>query len=129
MSHNLFRVSTTRYCNLTCTSSGAGNVIFSFIEGDFSPTINSTELTLSQGYEYFITISLATSNTGSVFNYNSVLDNVSGTSYSFLPTSNSSGLDELSESITTYDQSKIFKIYTDGIVNNNSRISIWRINL
>jgi hypothetical protein len=102
-----------------------GNVAFSFINGDFTPTITSDVITLDAGFEYFIvstpTISVATT-------YKHIIDGVDQTSYTVTATSTTSGLDENTSSIQA-DASVAFSLYADQAVTSNSRLQLWRFSL
>lgn len=125
MSYNLARNVNPQVAICSFSSSGAGNVVFSFVEGDFTPSIASDVITLEAGYEYFIistpTITVAT-------NYRHVIDSVDQTMYSVTATSTTSGLDENTSSIQA-NASATFSLYADQAITNNSRLQIWRFPL
>lgn len=125
MSYNVARNVTPQLAICSFSSSGAGNVTFSYINGDFTPSIASDVITLDAGFEYFIistpTITVAT-------NYKHVIDGVNQTTYSVTATSTTSGLDENTSSIQA-DASATFSLYADQAITNNSRLQVWRFPL
>lgn len=125
MSYNVARNVTPQLAICSFSSSGAGNVTFSFVNGDFTPSIASDVITLEAGFEYFIistpTITVAT-------NYKHVIDGVDQTTYSVAATSTTSGLDENTSSIQA-DASATFSLYADQAITNNSRLQVWRFHL
>lgn len=125
MSYNVARNVNPNLAICSFASSGAGNVTFSYINGDFTPSITSDVITLDAGFEYFITstptISLATT-------YKHIIDGVEQTTYSITATSTTSGLDENTSSIQA-DASATFSLYADQSVTENSRLQIWRFPL
>lgn len=125
MSYNVARNVNPNLAICSFSSSGAGNVIFSFVNGDFTPSITSDVITLQAGFEYLITsapsITVATQ-------YRHVVDGVNGDLYSVSATSTTSGLDEQTSSIQA-DASATFSLYADQAVTNNSRLIIWRFPL
>lgn len=127
MSYNLSLPSTLNFALLSCQSAGSGLVTFSYVDGDFTPSISTTTITLDAGYEYSIFTSLTTSSSSAV-SYNHIVDGVSGTSYTIGVTSTTSGLDQLFDQVTAINSTS-FSITTDSIITTNSRIEIWRIAL
>jgi hypothetical protein len=125
MSYNIARTVAPQLALCSFSSSGVGNVAFSFINGDFTPTITSDVITLDAGFEYFIvstpTISVATT-------YKHIIDGVDQTSYTVTATSTTSGLDENTSSIQA-DASVAFSLYADQAVTSNSRLQLWRFSL
>ena len=125
MSYNVGRSVGIALAICSFSSAGAGNVTFSFINGDFTPSISTSTITLAAGFEYFIisspTISVAT-------NYYHIVDGVNGTSYSVATTATTSGLDEQISSIQA-DASVTFSLYADQALTSNSRLQIWRFPL
>lgn len=127
MSHLLSRPMIVEFALLSCQSTGSGNVTFSIVDGDFTPTISTNIVTLEKGYEYCICTSLTTSATGTV-EYNHVLDGVNGTTYSIGVIAQASGLDQLFDQVNaTSDVS--FSINANNSITTNSRIEIWRTTL
>ena len=125
MSYNIASTVAPQLALCSFSSSGAGNVAFSFINGDFTPTIASDIITLDAGFEYFVvstpTISVATT-------YKHIIDGVDQTSYTVTATSTTSGLDENTSSIQA-DASVAFSLYADQAVTSNSRLQLWRFPL
>lgn len=124
MSHLLLRPSTAQFALLSCQSAGSGNVTFSYINGDFLPTISTTTVTLGAGYEYSIFTSL-TASTGGTLTYNHIFDGVSGSSYSLGASSQGSGLDQLLDQVNAISNIS-FSINASASTTTNSRIEIWR---
>jgi hypothetical protein len=127
MSYLISRPSTIEFALLSCQSAGSGNVTFSYVNGDFLPTISTTIVTLEAGYEYSIFTALATSATGTI-NYNHIFDGVSGTSYSIGVVAQGSGLDQLLDQVNAPSDIS-FSINATGAITTNSRIEIWRTPL
>jgi hypothetical protein len=124
MSYLLSRPSVVQFALLSCQSAGSGNVIFSYINGDFTPTISTTTVTLDAGYEYSIFTSLTTSST-EIVNYNHIFDGVNGTTYSIGVLPEGSGLDQLLDQVNATNDIS-FSINATNIITTNSRIEIWR---
>lgn len=125
MSYNIARNVNPQLAICSFSSASAGNVAFSFVNGDFTPSIASNVITLEAGFEYLITsapsITVAT-------NYRHVVDGVNGDLYSVSGTSTTSGLDEQTSSIQA-DASATFSLYADQAVTSNSRLIVWRFPL
>lgn len=124
MSHLISRPSTIQFALLSCQSSGIGLVTFSLVAGDFIPTISTTNVTLSAGYEYSIFTSLTTSASGAI-TYNHVVNGIHGASYTLGTTSNGSGLDQLFDQVDATND-VTFSINASDVITTNSRIEIWR---
>jgi len=124
MSYLLSRPSVVQFALLSCQSAGSGNVIFSYINGDFTPTISTTTVTLDAGYEYSIFTSLTTSST-EIVNYNHIFDGVNRTTYSIGVLPEGSGLDQLLDQVNATNDIS-FSINATNIITTNSRIEIWR---
>ena len=125
MSYNIARNVNPQLAICSFSSASAGNVAFSFVNGDFTPSIASDVITLEAGFEYLITI--APSITVAP-NYRHVVDGVNGDLYSVSGTSTTSGLDEQTSSIQA-DASATFSLYADQAVTSNSRLIVWRFPL
>jgi hypothetical protein len=107
------------------SSTAAGNVAFSFLDGDFTPSIASDTITLEQGFEYFIISSPCIT---AATNYYHIVDGINGDMYSVGARSTNSGLDEQYSSIQA-DAQVTFSLYADLALTNNSRLQIWRFPL
>lgn len=125
MSYNVGRNVNPQACICSFSSVGAGNVSFTYINGDFIPLIVGDVITFESGFEYFITssptITVATT-------YYHIIDGISGPEYSVSATSTNSGLDEQSSSIQA-DATITFSVYVSQAVNENSRLTVWRFPL
>lgn len=125
MSYNIARNVNPQIAICSFSSASAGNVAFSSVNGDFTPSIASDVITLEAGFEYLITsapsITVATQ-------YRHIVDGVNGDLYSASGTSLTSGLDEQTSSIQA-DASATFSLYADQAVGSNSRLIIWRFPL
>jgi hypothetical protein len=125
MSYKIARNVNPQLALCSFSSSVAGNVAFSFINGDFTPTITSDVITLEAGFEYFI---VSTPTVSTTTNYKHIIDSVDQTSYTVTATSTTSGLDENTSSIQA-DASATFSLYADQAIGSNSRLQIWRFPL
>jgi len=125
MSYNVARNVNPNLAICSFSSSGVGNVTFSYINGDFTPSITSDVITLQAGFEYLITsapsITVATQ-------YRHIIDGINGDLYSVGATATTTGHDEQTSSIQA-DASVTFSLYADQAVTNNSRLIIWRFPL
>lgn len=125
MSYKVARRVNPQVAICSFSSSGAGNVAFSFVSGDFTPSIASDVITLGAGYEYFIvsspSITAATS-------YRHIIDGVNGDLYPASTTSLTSALDDQYSSIQA-DAAVTFSLYATLAVTLNSRLQIWRFPL
>lgn len=125
MSYNVGRNVNPQACICSFSSEGAGSVLFTFIHGDFTPSILDDVITFESGFEYFVTssptITVATT-------YYHIVDGVNGTSYSVGAASNNTGLDEQSSSMQA-DAPVTFSINVSQAVTDNSRLVIWRFPL
>lgn len=124
MSHLISQDTAIQFALCSCQSVSAGNVTFSFLDGDFTPTISSSTVTLDAGYEYFIATSLTTSVTTAVSYYH-IVDSINRDSYTIGSTSTSSGLDQLFDQVSASSNTS-FSIYASDAITTNSRIEIWR---
>jgi hypothetical protein len=125
MSHNVARSVSVALAICSFSSSGAGNVDFSFINGDFTPSISTSVITLEAGFEYFIISSpVISASTG----YYHIVDGVNDPNYSVSTTATTSGRDERTSSIQA-DASVTFSIYASQALGSNSRLQIWRFPL
>jgi hypothetical protein len=125
MSYNISRVVDVSCAICSFTSAAAGTVSFSFVNGDFTPSIVSDVITLEAGYEYFI---ISAPSITVLTNYRHIIDGVDGDTYSVSAASNNSGLDEQFSSIQA-DASATFSLYADQAISSNSRLQIWRFPL
>jgi hypothetical protein len=126
MSYNISRSVTPSLAICSFSSAGAGLVTFTFVNGEYTPTISGSQITLEQGYEYFLSVSPSTG--GASATYATIIDGVTGTSYPISTTSTSTSLDQKMESILS-DASSTFEITGSAALSSNSRLEIWRIPL
>lgn len=127
MAYNIARQVSPSVAICSFSSSASGLVTFSFINGDFSPNISTTNLTLGAGYEYFLVSSPATVSAVTA-TYEILIDSVSQGIYPIRSTSLTGSLDEKFDSVLA-DSSVLFQINADAALNTNSRLQIWRIPL
>lgn len=125
MSYNLARNVNPQLAICSFSSASAGNVAFSFVNGDFTPSIASDVITLEAGFEYFV---VSTPTISTITTYKHIIDGVDQTSYTVTATSTTSGLDENTSSIQA-DASVAFSLYADQAVTSNSRLQLWRFPL
>ena len=81
-------------CSLSSVASGLATI--TFINGDFTPNILLTSLTLDAGFEYFLVTSPATTSAVTA-TYETLIDSVSQGSYPIRSTTTTSALDETIE--------------------------------
>jgi len=96
MSYNVARNVNPQLAICSFSSASAGNVAFSFVNGDFTPSIASDVITLEAGFEYFV---VSTPTVSTTTTYKHIIDGVDQTSYTVTATSTTSGLDENTSSI------------------------------
>jgi hypothetical protein len=125
MSYNIARNVNPQLAICSFSSASAGNVAFSFVNGDFTPSIASDVITLEAGFEYFV---VSTPTVSTTTTYKHIIDGVDQTSYTVTATSTTSGLDENTSSIQA-DASVAFSLYADQAVTSNSRLQLWRFPL
>jgi hypothetical protein len=125
MSYNIARNVNPQLAICSFSSASAGNVAFSFVNGDFTPSIASDVITLEAGFEYFV---VSTPTISTITTYKHIIDGVDQTSYTVTATSTTSGLDENTSSIQA-DASVAFSLYADQAVTSNSRLQLWRFPL
>jgi hypothetical protein len=125
MSYNVARNVNPQLAICSFSSASAGNVAFSFVNGDFTPSIASDVITLEAGFEYFV---VSTPTVSTTTTYKHIIDGVDQTSYTVTATSTTSGLDENTSSIQA-DSSVAFSLYADQAVTSNSRLQLWRFPL
>jgi hypothetical protein len=125
MSYNVARNVNPQLAICSFSSASAGNVAFSFVNGDFTPSIASDVITLEAGFEYFV---VSTPTVSTTTTYKHIIDGVDQTSYTVTATSTTSGLDENTSSIQA-DASVAFSLYADQAVTSNSRLQLWRFPL
>lgn len=125
MSYNIARNVNPQLAICSFSSASAGNVSFSFVNGDFTPSIASDVITLEAGFEYFV---VSTPTVSTTTTYKHIIDGVDQTSYTVTATSTTSGLDENTSSIQA-DASVAFSLYADQAVTSNSRLQLWRFPL
>ena len=125
MSYNIARNVNPQLAICSFSSASAGNVAFSFVNGDFTPSIASDVITLEAGFEYFV---VSTPTISTITTYKHIIDGVDQTSYTVTATSTTSGLDENTSSIQA-DASVAFSLYADQAVTSNSRLQLWRFSL
>jgi hypothetical protein len=125
MSYNIARNVNPQLAICFFSSASAGNVAFSFVNGDFTPSIASDVITLEAGFEYFV---VSTPTISTITTYKHIIDGVDQTSYTVTATSTTSGLDENTSSIQA-DASVAFSLYADQAVTSNSRLQLWRFPL
>jgi hypothetical protein len=125
MSYNVARNVNPQLAICSFSSASAGNVAFSFVNGDFTPSIASDVITLEAGFEYFV---VSTPTISTITTYKHIIDGVDQTSYTVTATSTTSGLDENTSSIQA-DASVAFSLYADQAVTSNSRLQLWRFPL
>ncbi len=128
MSYNIARSVSPSFALCSFSSLAAGNVDFTFIDGDFTPSISSNLLTLEAGYEYFLTSSPCADGTDTACSYRHIVDGVDGDLHSIQATSLAGGLDQQFSSIQA-DALASFAIYADSAINSNSRLEVWRFPL
>lgn len=128
MSYNIARLVAPSFALCSFSSSGAGNVAFSFLEGDFTPTINTTTITLDAGFEYFLSSAPCVNAGDTAGSYRHIIDGVDGTLYPIQATSSTGGLDQQFFS-TLADADVSFQLYADSLIIPNSRLEIWRFPL
>ncbi len=125
MSYNIARNVNPQLAICSFSSASAGNVAFSFVNGDFTPSIASDVITLEAGFEYFV---VSTPTISTITTYKHIIDGVDQTSYTVTATSTTSGLDENTSSIQA-DASVAFSLYADQAITSNSRLQLWRFPL
>jgi hypothetical protein len=125
MSYNIARNVNPQLAICSFSSASASNVLFSFVNGDFTPSIASDVITLEAGFEYFV---VSTPTISTITTYKHIIDGVDQTSYTVTATSTTSGLDENTSSIQA-DASVAFSLYADQAVTSNSRLQLWRFPL
>lgn len=125
MSYNIARNVNPQVAICSFSSSGAGNVVFSFVEGDFTPSIVSDVITLEAGYEYFI---ISSPSVTAATSYRHIIDGVNGDLYPATTTSLTSALDDQFSSIQA-DAAVTFSLYATLAVTSNSRLQVWRFPL
>ena len=125
MSYKIARNVNPQLAICSFSSASAGNVAFSFVNGDFTPSIASDVITLEAGFEYFV---VSTPTISTITTYKHIIDGVDQTSYTVTATSTTSGLDENTSSIQA-DASVAFSLYADQAVTSNSRLQLWRFPL
>jgi len=112
-------------CSLSSVASGLATI--TFINGDFTPNILLTSLTLDAGFEYFLVTSPATTSAVTA-TYETLIDSVSQGSYPIRSTTTTSALDEKFDSVLA-DAPTLFQINASEALSSNSRLQIWRIPL
>ena len=112
-------------CSLSSVASGLATI--TFINGDFTPNISLTSLTLDAGFEYFLVTSPATTSAVTA-TYETLIDSVSQGSYPIRSTTTTSALDEKFDSVLA-DAPTLFQINASEALSSNSRLQIWRIPL
>ena len=127
MSYNVGRQVTPALAICSLSSSTSGLATITYINGEFTPSISGTSLTLPAGYEYFLVTSPATVSAIDA-NYETLIDGVSQGVYSIAAAAFTSGLDEKYDSVLS-SESKLFQVNATSAMSSNSRLQIWRIPL
>ena len=127
MSYNVGRQVVPALAICSLSSAAAGFTTITYINGNFTPSISGTTLTLDAGYEYFLVTSPATSSAPSP-TYETFIGGVSQGAYPMRATGFSSGLDEKFDSVLA-DAPTQFRVSVDNAVSSNSRLQVWRIPL
>lgn len=127
MAYNIARQVSPALAICSLSSSASGLATITFINGDFTPSISSTDLTLEAGYEYFLVTSPATTSAVTA-TYETLIDSVSQGSYPIRSTTTTSALDEKFDSVLA-DASTLIQINASEALSSNSRLQIWRIPL
>jgi hypothetical protein len=125
MSYNLLREVSPSFALCSFSSAIAGNVTFTFINGDYTPSILLDTITLEAGYEYFLVSSPCADGTDAAVSYRHIINGVDGDLYTMQATSLAGGLDQQFASIQNMS-STTFQIYADSPINSNSRLEVWR---
>jgi hypothetical protein len=127
MSYNVGRQVTPALAVCSLSSSASGLATITYINGDFTPSISGTDLTLEAGYEYFLITSPATVSAVTA-TYETLIDGVSQGAYPIRSTSLTGSLDEKFDSVLA-TSSTLIQITANNALSANSRLQIWRIPL
>lgn len=127
MSYNVGRQVTPALAVCSLSSSVSGLATITYINGDFTPSISGTDLTLEAGYEYFLITSPATVSAVTA-TYETLIDGVSQGAYPIRSTSLTGSLDEKFDSVLA-TSSTLIQITANNALSANSRLQIWRMPL
>jgi len=125
MSYKIARKVQPSACLCSFSSSGAGNVNFTFIGGDFTPSISGSTITLTAGYEYFIA-SYPSASASVATAYYTILNGVNGVNVGITSTSLTSGRDTTFDSVIAESSDATFQLYSSTALSSNSRLEIWK---
>lgn len=125
MSYKIARKVQPSACLCSFSSSGAGNVDFAFVGGDFTPSISGSTITLGAGYEYFIA-SYPSASASVATAYYTILNGVNGINVGITSTSLTSGRDTTFDSVIAESTDATFQLYSSTALSSNSRVEIWR---
>jgi hypothetical protein len=124
MSYKIARKVAPSACLCSASSSGAGNVIFSFVGGDFMPSISSSTINLLAGYEYLI-MSYPSPATNATCSYYTIVNGINGTAVTTNTATFDSGRDTTFNSILAVTD-VTFSLYASSALSSNTRLEIWR---